>query len=517
MAMTIERTETSGGSLAAHGLLAAGDGPARDALGRAAWSPAAGAPGLPAVLRDAARTVDAGATGAAAEPAVVRGATGAELIPAQEARTPAAPARDWTPEERAAIERGAAQGAADAGRGWVSDMVDGAVGAATVASQAAVVGLDAASRQPEPTGNWFVDGLAWALREANPLDPLLDLVDALIPDRFADAQARSLRDKGAALRDELAALPEMPRAVVEAFEAELALADALEGAYRAGRADLSVLEESARIRGQAVAEMGILAAELGATAAGGAGAAAKAARALGKLDLGDLPGGTLGALARAAEAGRSVAADVRAFAMGERGGASLGLAPGERLDRATLDFVRDAALGAARMSAREWMDLRTEAKAFGAGVERLSEAEFEARVRPHVGADDPTPNAGFDRGGATLVLRRDATFYEGFHELQHARQRHEIGAEAYDELSVFKRERYVFERVMANADAFSPLERGHAMDYILGRARKPDGDPGFRLPAAHRADYEAYVRHEDGPKALSSREAIQALDKVFRE
>ena len=396
-------------------------------------------------------------------------------------------------------------------------MVEGALGAATVGGQAAVVGLDAASRPPEPTGHRFVDALRSALREANPLDPVLDAVDALIPDRFADAQARSLRDKGAALRGELAALPEVPRAVVEAFEAELALAGALEGAYLAGRADPSVLEESARVRGRAVAEMGILAAELGATAAGGAGAAAKAARALGRLDLGDLPGGTLAMLARGAEASRALAADVRAFAMGERGGASLGLAPGEKLDRATLDLVRDAALGAARMSAREWMDLRAEAKALGAGVERLSEAEFEARVRPHVGADDPTPNAGFDPAAATLVLRRDATFYEGFHELQHARQRHGIGAEAYDDLSVFERERYVFERVMANADAFSPLERGHAMEYIRRKARKPDGDPDFRLPAAYREDYEAYIRHEEGPRALEGYDVIRALDKRFRE
>ena len=333
--------------------------------------------------------------------------------PAQEARevAGAAPADPpWTREERAAIGRGKAQGAADAGRGWVSDLVGGVAEAGAMAGQAAVVGLETAG---ETAGAVRGSALGRAVLGSN---PLLDLAArayegaaALIPDAFADRQAESLAAKGTAFVEGMHDLPGMPAAVVEKFEADLGLADALEGTYLAGRAELSVLEESARVRSQAVSEMGILAAELGATAAAGAGTALKATRALGKLDLGDLPGGTLGALSRAAEAGRSVAADVWAFAADERGGAQLGLGPGERLDRAALDFVRDSALGASRMSAREWMDLREQAKALGAGVERLSEAEFEARVQPSLRADARIPNAGFDRSTGTRRSTRVST------------------------------------------------------------------------------------------------------------
>ena len=519
MAVTIERPMPRDGSVVAHGPSRWRDGLAREALGRAAWAPAAGAPGLPMVLRDAAWSVDPGmAPGAMARPAVLRGAPDAEPIPARDAGTPSAPARDWTPEERAALARGAARGAADAGRGWVSDMVEGALGAATVGGQAAVVGLDAASRPPEPTGHRFVDALRSALREANPLDPVLDAVDALIPDRFAEAQARSLRDKGAALQGELAALPEVPRAVVEAFEAELALAGALEGAYLAGRADPSVLEESARVRGRAVAEMAILAAELGATAVAGAGAAAKAARALGRLDLGDRPGGTLAMLARGAEASRALAGDVRAFARGERGGAALGLAPGERLDRSTLDLVRaerrDPGLGAPPMIAAQWNDLRREAEALGVTIERLPEDKFQVRTAEAAKAQGVRPLAAFDPATARIVLREDATFYQGFHELQHARQWEELGSGAYGRLNRFERERYVFERIMENAERFTPVERGDAIGYIMDQARKPYGDPDFKLPTAYREDYEVYLMDRRGVDYLPH-EMIRELDRRF--
>ena len=257
---------------------------------------------------------------------------------ARGARAPAP--GDWTPEERAALDRGAAQGAVDAGRGWAAELVGGVVQGATTAGQAAVVALDRAARPPAPTGNGLLDGLNRVLRQANPLSGALDLVDALIPDAFADRQVASLRAKGEAFVEEMRALPEVPAAVREKLEADLALADALEEAYQAGRADLSVLEESARVRARALTEAGILAAELGSVAAGGAGAGLKLARGLAKLDLGDVPGGALGALGRAGEVSRSLAQDVRAFARDERAGATLGLEPGERLDRERLETAR---------------------------------------------------------------------------------------------------------------------------------------------------------------------------------
>ena len=66
----------------------AAEAPTRRALERAGGAEALrAAPGLPAVLRDAAWQVGSGAEGAAVQPAVVRGAPDAELILAQDAGT----------------------------------------------------------------------------------------------------------------------------------------------------------------------------------------------------------------------------------------------------------------------------------------------------------------------------------------------------------------------------------------------------------------------------------------------
>ena len=452
---------------------------------------------------------------------------------ARGARAPAP--GDWTPEERAALDRGAAQGAVDAGRGWAAELMGGVVQGATTAGQAAVVALDRAARPPAPTGNGLLDGLNRVLREANPLSGALDLVDALIPDAFADRQAASLRAKGEAFVEEMRALPEVPAAVREKLEADLALADALEEAYQAGRADLSALEESARVRARALTEAGILAAELGSVAAGGAGAGLKLARGLAKLDLGDVPGGALGALGRAGEVGRSLAQDVRAFARDERAGATLGLEPGERLDRATLDLVEarrsaharerahrigddaraEQMLGARAMRPGEWNALEREAAELGATVERLPPARFAARVEAG-GGNPQTARGAFDPSTGALVLRQDATPYEAFHELQHARHWAEVGSEEFGALSRYEKEAYVRDAIFARGGRFSPVERGHAMDYVYKVAQR-DGmvREEVDLPAtASRADYEAYLRRTS-PTGSVTYDEFRALDEIF--
>lgn len=251
-------------------------------------------------------------------------------------------AREWTEEEQAAVNRGTAEGAADAAEGWVSDVVDGVIETATVVGQAAVVGANSGAQALGELG----------LERAGPIGQALDLaadvIDWAIPDQFAQEQSQSLQDKADALVEQIEAIPEIPEALRERFEADLALADAMEAAYVSGRADLSVLEESARLRSQTVTEMGILAAEAGSLVLGGAGLAVKAVRGMGDLDL-DLPGGAIGALTRSADVARSMAGDLRAFAMDETGSIEL---PDVVLSRTDLDAIAAARAAEAHKDAR---------------------------------------------------------------------------------------------------------------------------------------------------------------------
>jgi len=239
---------------------------------------------------------------------------------------------EWTAEEQAAINRGTAEGAVDAAEGWVSDVVDGVVETATLVGQAAVVGANSGAQVIADMG----------LEQLGPIGQVMDfaaeVVDFVIPDAFAQEQAQSLQDKADALVEQIEAIPEIPEALREKFEADLALADAMEAAYVSGRADPSVLEESARLRAQTVTEMGILAAEAGSLVLGGAGLAVKAVRGMGDLDL-DLPGGAIGALTRSTDVASSLADDLRNFALGESGSVEL---PDVVLSRADLDAVAAA-------------------------------------------------------------------------------------------------------------------------------------------------------------------------------
>ncbi len=80
--------------------------------------------------------------------------------------------------------------------------------------------------------------------------------------------------------------------------------------------------------------------------------------------------------------------------------------------------------------------------------------------------------AAFDNSSGTLILRRDATYYEAFHELQHARQWSELDPEAYGKLSTFERENYVFQRIVENTHEFNKMQLGHAAEYVVREATK---------------------------------------------
>lgn len=196
--------------------------------------------------------------------------------------------------EHAAIAAGTRQGALDAAAGWAGDMVDGVVTAAETAGQAALVGVNE-----------------------------VPIVELLVSDEFAAAQAADLQQKAEAALELLSNLDEVPQAIIDKYEADIALADALEQAYREGRADLSILQESARVRSQANTEMAILGAELGLTAAGGAGLGVRATRMLGRLDA-DTPGGLLGSLRRDRDVSATMTERLREFIADESGALNLG-------------------------------------------------------------------------------------------------------------------------------------------------------------------------------------------------
>ena len=173
--------------------------------------------------------------------------------PTASATAAAAAPRSWgqTLAEQAAVTLGGAIGAASAVTGWAADMIGGVAAAAKTGWQAGTVGLEAAT--------------------------------GLVPDSYAarqraDLEARVDAFKAAAqeiLRDPAA----VAAAVAENYAARFEAADALEAAYRSGRADLSVLTEAASMRAEARTELGILGVETAATAVAGVGALAKGLRA----------------------------------------------------------------------------------------------------------------------------------------------------------------------------------------------------------------------------------------------
>ena len=139
------------------------------------------------------------------------------------------------------------------------------------------------------------------------------------------------------------------------------------------------------------------------------------------------------------------------------------------------------ALGAKAMTPAQRNAIERGAAKYGTKVERLSARQFDERTRAAGGNPDMIA-AAFDNSSGTLILRQDATYYEAFHELQHARQWSELGPEAYGKLSTFERENYVFQRIAENSHEFNKMQLGHAAEYVVREARKPYGIPDFVLP-----------------------------------
>jgi hypothetical protein len=82
----------------------------------------------------------------------------------------------------------------------------------------------------------------------------------------------------------------------------------------------------------------------------------------------------------------------------------------------------------------------------------------------------PNVAAGFDGVKKEIILRRNATELEVFHELSHLRQFQQIGPDAYNALSRIQKEQFVFD-LLDNSKkrwyGFSEAERLSAINYIL--------------------------------------------------
>ena len=95
----------------------------------------------------------------------------------------------------------------------------------------------------------------------------LEAATGLVPDNYAARQRADLAARIEAFKTAAQEILEDPAAVAAAvaenYAARFKAADALEAAYRSGRADLSVLTEAASIRAEARTELGILGVEEG--------------------------------------------------------------------------------------------------------------------------------------------------------------------------------------------------------------------------------------------------------------
>lgn len=170
-------------------------------------------------------------------------------------------------------------------------------------------------------------------------------------------------------------------------------------------------------------------------------------------------------------------------------------------------------LGARMMPRMRFNTLEQQARAYGASVMRAGPSRFDEIIRA-AGEDPRYMAAAFDNQSGRLILRSNATFYEGFHELQHARQWSELGAAAYNAQSRFQKEFYVFERITENAGEFSQLQLGHAGAYVLDVAYRT-GQDAFRLPANFtRETLEAYYRFRG---AAPSRGFERFVDRMFAQ
>ena len=115
-------------------------------------------------------------------------------------------------------------------------------------------------------------------------------------------------------------------------------------------------------------------------------------------------------------------------------------------------------LGSSRLSKSQLQAYQATLEGFGVTVKRGSAARS---LLDQLGA-----RAGFDSVNNVVYLRKNATFYDAFHELKHVEHRHAVGQQAYRDLGEYVREAHVFNEVWKNRLLFNRQELEHAIGYI---------------------------------------------------
>ncbi|EEZ4388825.1 TPA: RHS repeat protein [Escherichia coli] len=84
----------------------------------------------------------------------------------------------------------------------------------------------------------------------------------------------------------------------------------------------------------------------------------------------------------------------------------------------------------------------------------------------------PNARAAFDYGLRNIYLRKNATLYEVYHEVIHAKQLAKIGREAYEALGRLSREEHVLNEILKSKNLFNEAEIAHAIKYVEGLREK---------------------------------------------
>ncbi|HAH6376234.1 TPA: RHS repeat protein [Escherichia coli] len=84
----------------------------------------------------------------------------------------------------------------------------------------------------------------------------------------------------------------------------------------------------------------------------------------------------------------------------------------------------------------------------------------------------PNARAAFDYGLRNIYLRENATLYEVYHEVIHAKQFAKIGREAYEALGRLSREEHVLNEILKSKNLFNEAEIAHAIKYVEGLREK---------------------------------------------
>ena len=84
----------------------------------------------------------------------------------------------------------------------------------------------------------------------------------------------------------------------------------------------------------------------------------------------------------------------------------------------------------------------------------------------------PNARAAFDYGLRNIYLRKNATLYEVYHEVIHAKQFAKIGREAYEALGRLSREEHVLNEILKSKNLFNEAEIAHAIKYVEGLREK---------------------------------------------